>query len=50
MEWFVDDVVDDLGSRAEVEYAFRILDEGSSADRQIAVFSAPATSTTWWTT
>ena len=38
LEWFVDDVVDDLGSRAEVEYAFRILDEGSSADRQLAVF------------
>jgi glutamate---cysteine ligase / carboxylate-amine ligase len=38
LEWFVDDVVDDLGSRAEVEYAFRIMDEGSSADRQLAVF------------
>jgi len=38
LEWFIDDVVDDLGSRTEVEYAFRILDEGSSADRQLAVF------------
>ncbi|HET6230318.1 MAG TPA: carboxylate-amine ligase [Longimicrobiaceae bacterium] len=38
IEWFIDDVVDELGSRAEVEYAFKILDEGSSADRQIAVF------------
>jgi carboxylate-amine ligase len=38
LEWFVDDVVDDLGSRTEVEYAFRILEEGSSADRQLAVF------------
>ena len=38
MEWFVDDVVDDLGSRKEVEDAFRIMDEGSSADRQIAVY------------
>ncbi|HEX8673570.1 MAG TPA: carboxylate-amine ligase [Longimicrobium sp.] len=38
LEWFIDDVVDDLGSRAEVEYAFRILEEGSSADRQLAVF------------
>jgi carboxylate-amine ligase len=36
--WFIDDVVDDLGSRADVEYAFRILDEGTSADRQLAVF------------
>jgi carboxylate-amine ligase len=36
--WFVDDVVDELGSRAEVEYAYRILDEGTSADRQLATF------------
>lgn len=38
LEWFVSDVVDELGSRAEVEYAFRILREGSSADRQLAVY------------
>ncbi|HEU5422154.1 MAG TPA: carboxylate-amine ligase [Nitrolancea sp.] len=38
IEWFVDDVLDDLGSRKEVEYAFQILDEGTSADRQLAVF------------
>src|SRR5436309_1043563 len=37
--WFIDDVLDELGSRKEVEYAFRILDEGSSADRQLATFS-----------
>jgi carboxylate-amine ligase len=30
--------VDELGSRKEVEYAFKILEEGSSADRQIAVY------------
>src|SRR3954469_21085069 len=36
--WFLNDVVDELGSRAEVEYATRILDEGSSADRQVKVF------------
>jgi carboxylate-amine ligase len=36
--WFIDDVVDDLGSRKEVEYAFRILDEGTSADRQLATY------------
>jgi carboxylate-amine ligase len=36
LEWFVDDVVDELGSRKEVEYAFKILDQGTSADRQIA--------------
>lgn len=38
LEWFIDDVVDELGSRAEVEYAFRILKEGTSADRQLATF------------
>jgi carboxylate-amine ligase len=38
LEWFIDDVVDELGSRKEVEYAFRILDEGTSADRQLATF------------
>jgi carboxylate-amine ligase len=30
--------VDELGSRKEVEYAHRILSEGTSADRQLAVF------------
>ncbi|MEM8556991.1 MAG: carboxylate-amine ligase [Bacteroidota bacterium] len=39
IEWFIGDVVDELGSRAEVEYAYRILDEGASADRQVAKFS-----------
>ena len=34
----VDDVVDDLGSRAEVEYAYTILRGGASADRQLAVY------------
>ncbi len=38
LECFVDDEVDDLGTRAEVEYAFRIMDDGSSADRQLAVY------------
>lgn len=38
VEWFVDDVLDDLGSRREVEYALTILEEGTSADRQVAVF------------
>jgi carboxylate-amine ligase len=36
LEWFVDDVLDELGSRKEVEYAFRILEQGTSADRQLA--------------
>ncbi|HZD69963.1 MAG TPA: carboxylate-amine ligase [Actinomycetes bacterium] len=34
---FVDDVVDDLGSRAEVEYLHTLLREGTSADRQLGV-------------
>src|SRR5205085_5322260 len=38
LEWFIDDVLDDLGSRKEVEYAFRILEEGTSADRQLRIF------------
>jgi carboxylate-amine ligase len=35
---FVDDVVDDLGSRKEVEYAREIVRRGTGADRQLAVF------------
>lgn len=38
IEWFIGDVVDELGSRAEVEYAYRILEDGSSADRQLATW------------
>lgn len=38
LEWFLADVIDELGSRTEVEYAFRILREGTSADRQLAVY------------
>lgn len=35
---FVDDVVDDLGSRREIEYIYQILEMGSGADRQLRVF------------
>ncbi|MGQ9897543.1 MAG: carboxylate-amine ligase [Acidobacteriota bacterium] len=35
---FVDDVVDDLGSRSELEYIHTILKEGTSADRQLRIF------------
>jgi glutamate---cysteine ligase / carboxylate-amine ligase len=35
---FIDDVVDELGSRHEVEYVHQILAMGSGADRQLAVF------------
>jgi carboxylate-amine ligase len=35
---FVDDVVDGLGSRREVEYVRRILAEGTSAERQVQIY------------
>ncbi len=35
---FVDDVVDRLGSRKEVEYIFKIIEGGTSADRQLAIY------------
>jgi glutamate---cysteine ligase / carboxylate-amine ligase len=34
----VDDVVDDLGSRSAVEYVHTILNEGTSAERQLRVY------------
>jgi carboxylate-amine ligase len=36
---FVDDVVDELGSRREIEYVNRILENGTGADRQLHVFA-----------
>jgi glutamate---cysteine ligase / carboxylate-amine ligase len=35
---FVDDVVDDLGSRDEISYIYEILKHGTGADRQLRVF------------
>jgi carboxylate-amine ligase len=35
---FVDDVVDELGSRDEINYIHRILEQGTGADRQLRVF------------
>ena len=35
---FVDDVVDDLGSRNEINRVFDILNNGTGADRQLAVY------------
>jgi carboxylate-amine ligase len=40
IEWFIGDVLDELGTRKEVEYAYTILKEGSSADRQIKAYHA----------
>ena len=39
IEWFIGDVVDELGTRKEVEYAYKILAEGTSADRQLATYA-----------
>ena len=39
LDWFLTDVVDELGSREQIEYAFKILEEGTSADRQLATFA-----------
>ena len=35
---FIDDVVDDLGSRHALDYVRNILANGTGADRQLAVF------------
>jgi len=35
---FIDDVVDDLGSRGAVEYIHTMLNEGTSAERQLRVY------------
>src|SRR5260370_16721628 len=35
---FVDDVVDELGSRQEINYIHKILEMGTGADRQLRVF------------
>ncbi|HZS05104.1 MAG TPA: carboxylate-amine ligase [Blastocatellia bacterium] len=35
---FVDDVVDELGSRAEINHIYNIIESGNSADRQLQVW------------
>ncbi|MBA4299011.1 carboxylate-amine ligase [Algoriphagus alkaliphilus] len=35
---FVEDVVDELGSRGEINYVHKILERGTGADQQLAVF------------
>lgn len=35
---FIDDVVDELGSRNEINYVYKMLQDGSGADRQLRVF------------
>jgi carboxylate-amine ligase len=38
LDWFLEDVKDEFGGRQDIEYAYRILDHGSSADRQLATY------------
>jgi carboxylate-amine ligase len=35
---FIDDVVDGLGSRSEINYIYEIMKQGTGADRQLQVF------------
>jgi carboxylate-amine ligase len=35
---FIDDVVDDLGSRREIEYVRTILRDGTSAEKQVQIY------------
>lgn len=36
---FIEDVVDELGSREEINYVHTILNEGTGADKQLAIFN-----------
>ena len=40
IDWFLRDVIDELGTRKEVEYAYTIMEQGSSADRQLRTYAA----------
>ena len=40
IEWFIGDVMDELGTRKEIEYAYTIMEHGSSAMRQLKTFEA----------
>ncbi len=35
---FIDDVVDELGSREEISYIFKMMEQGTGADRQLKQF------------
>ncbi len=38
IDWFLRDVIDELGTRKEVEYAYTIMANGTSADRQLKTY------------
>jgi carboxylate-amine ligase len=43
IDWFLRDVIDELGTRNEIEYAYKIMEGGSSADRQLKAFEKSGT-------
>jgi carboxylate-amine ligase len=38
VEWLLEDVIDEFGGRQDIEYVYKILEEGTSADRQLATY------------
>jgi carboxylate-amine ligase len=40
IDWFLRDVIDELGTREQIEYAYKIMEGGSSADRQLKTFGS----------
>jgi len=38
VEWLLEDVIDEFGGRQDIEYVYRILEGGTSADRQLATY------------
>lgn len=38
IDWFLRDVIDELGTRKEIEYAYKIMAGGSSSDRQLKAY------------
>ena len=38
IDWFLRDVIDELGTRKEIEYAYKIMEQGTSADRQLRAY------------
>ena len=38
ISWFIDDVVYDLGSRKEIDFAYEIMEHGTSSDRRLSTW------------
>ncbi len=43
IDWFLRDVIDELGTRNEIEHTYKILEGGSSTDRQLRTFNNTGT-------